>query len=225
MIAMDVHKHLTGANGPFTLKVCLNLNEQGITALFGPSGSGKTSILRMLAGLTKPDGGTIIVNGEAWYDSKQGISLPVQERRVGYVFQEYNLFPNMTLRENLAFALDKHGDIKDIQRFLSMAGLEGVADAYPRVLSGGQKQRAALIRALLRRPNILLLDEPFSALDLPTRIELQRELKAWQRQMHIPALFVSHDIADIIRLSHDVFIINGAQVERSRSNDLKLGLI
>ncbi len=221
MIEIDIAKELDGSEGKFTLRAAFTLAAGEFTSLFGPSGAGKSSILRMIAGLMEPDEGSIRVDGVPWYDSAAGIHLPPQKRRVGLVFQEYNLFPHMTLRENLLFALDKGADRQVVEDFLFFAGLKGLADAMPRTLSGGQKQRAALLRALVRKPSVLLLDEPFAALDMRTRAVMQQELLKIQKEMGVATLFVSHDIADVLHLSTSIMLLEEGKVAPSSREELE----
>jgi molybdate transport system ATP-binding protein len=215
MIEARFKKKITTGNGPVVLDIQLSLPASELTSLFGPSGAGKTTILRILAGLTQPEEGLISVDGQIWFDSARHINVPPQKRSVGYVFQEYNLFPNMNLRQNLEFALGQNPDAAVIEEFLQLAGLKEVQHFKPSLLSGGQKQRAALIRALIRRPKILLLDEPFSALDLSTRGNLQKEVLRIQERFKIPTLLVSHDVADVSRLSKRILVLEDGHIKES----------
>ncbi|MEI7998317.1 MAG: ATP-binding cassette domain-containing protein [Candidatus Omnitrophota bacterium] len=213
MIEARFKKRITTGNGPVVLDINLSLGSGEFTSLFGASGAGKTTILRILAGLTNPDEGRIVVDEQVWFDSACKINIPPQRRSVGFVFQEYNLFPNMTLKENLQFALDSSQDISLIDEFLEIAGLIEVQNFKPSMLSGGQKQRAALMRALIRNPKILLLDEPFSALDLPMRWALQEEVLKIYERFKIPTLMVSHDVADVKRLSKRIFVLQDGLIK------------
>ncbi|SHK45531.1 ATP-binding cassette domain-containing protein [Thermocrinis minervae] len=196
---------LRGSDGDFTLEVELEVNDE-IVVIFGPSGSGKTTILRLIAGLEKADEGYIYVNGEVWLDTKKGIDIPPYKRSVGFVFQEYALFPNMTVYENVAYAM-KIKDPSRVEELLKMVDLWNLRDAYPNSLSGGQKQRIALVRALARQPKVLLLDEPFSSLDEDMTILLEKELKNFQRSLHIPTLVVTHLKDQVQRLADRVYHI------------------
>ncbi len=219
MIKAKFTKKIVSGRGPLVLDVDLTLNAGDFIALFGASGAGKTTALKILAGLVNPDEGIIIVDNEVWFDSFQHINLPPQKRSLGFVFQEYNLFPNMTLRENLQFALRKNENEKVIDDFLDNADLKEVQDFKPSMLSGGQKQRVAIIRALIRQPKILLLDEPFSALDLPIRLNLQKEILKMHEKFNIPTILVTHDVADVVRLSKRVFIIQDGSM---KENDIEV---
>jgi len=222
MIVARFKKKITAGSGSLVMAVDLAVATGEFVALFGPSGAGKTTILRILAGLSDPDEGFIAVDGQVWFDSARKINQLPQERSVGFVFQEYNLFPHLTLRENLRFALDQNQDSRLIEEFLSIAGLKEVQDFKPSLLSGGQKQRAAVIRALIRRPRILLLDEPFSALDLPTRLSLQEEILRMHERFKTPTIMVTHDVADVIRMSRRVLLLEAGMIrEGSVQSDLR----
>src|SRR5688572_16828102 len=167
MIAIDVSKRFVG----FTLDVSWQAHE-GVTGLFGPSGAGKTATLDCLAGLTRPDRGRIVVNDRVLFDSAAGIDLPPRQRRLGYVFQGYALFPHLTVADNVAYGLhdlERHARRRRAAEVLERLGLSSLARRRPDELSGGQRQRVALGRALAPEPALLLLDEPFSALDAPLR--------------------------------------------------------
>ncbi|MCF8382531.1 MAG: ABC transporter ATP-binding protein [Chlorobium sp.] len=216
MIRITVEKRLSGANGPFTLSADLQMQPESILTLYGKSGTGKTTLLRMLAGLEKPDSGRIEVNGVTWFDSESGINLPPQKRRVGMVFQDYALFPTMTVRENLLFAQEKK-DPRKVNEMLELTGLLALCDRYPETLSGGQRQRVALARAILRTPDILLLDEPLSALDQKTRGQLQDEILKVHRRFKLSTLLVSHDKQEVFKLSDSVAVIKNGRITRKGS--------
>lgn len=214
MISIDVTKKLMGADGPFELSVNLEIAPQTLLTLYGKSGSGKTTLLRMLAGLEIPDSGKIEVNGTLWFDSTAGICISPQKRRVGLVFQDYALFPTMTVWENLLFAQEKK-EHRTAGEMLAVMGLDSLRDRYPATLSGGQKQRVALARAMLRNPDILLLDEPLSALDQITRNKLQDEILKVHRQFGLSTLLVSHDKQEVFKLSDRVACIEKGRIEKS----------
>lgn len=211
---MDAHinKQLHGVNGTFQLDVDLNIAEGEFVALFGPSGVGKTTLLRCLAGLEQAEQSNIIVNGETWLDNKTGINLPPQQRRVGYMFQDYALFPNMTVRGNLEFALRKGADQKRINNLLELMALGELQHRKPDSLSGGQKQRVALARALASEPRLLLLDEPFSALDAEMRLRLHEEILRLQKHFGITTLIVSHDVSEVCKLASRVMLIEAGRI-------------
>jgi len=212
---LDFHltKALHTAAGPRTLDVRLTLAPGELVAFSGPSGAGKTTLLRMLAGLTRPDGGFLQADGHTWYDQASRQWLPPQRRPLGFVFQDYALFPNMTVRENLAFAAsDQPAASQLVGELLELLELTELAGRRPAALSGGQQQRVALARALARRPRLLLLDEPLSALDLPTRLRLQQALREVHRQFELTTVLISHDPAEIARLADRVVELDLGQV-------------
>ncbi len=174
----------------------LPLDQARVTVLFGPSGAGKTTLLRVLAGLERPDSGQIAFRGEVWLDSARGILLPPQTRRAGFLFQEYALFPHLTVLQNVAYASDTMRAGELLQRF----GMSELASRKPREISGGQQQRVALVRALAARPSLLLLDEPLSALDAVTRLKTRHELRRMLLESGIPSIVVTHDRAEAIAL-------------------------
>lgn len=214
MISITVEKTLSGADGPFTLAVDLEMQPHSLLTLYGKSGSGKTTLLRMLAGLTKPDSGRIEVNGEIWFDSHKGVCLAPQKRKVGLVFQNYALFPTMTVQDNLLFAQEKKDPIK-VDEMLELAGLLALRKRYPETLSGGQQQRVALARAILRRPKILLLDEPLSALDQKTRGVLQDEIIKVHQHFGLSTMLVSHDKQEVFKLSDSVAVIRHGRITKT----------
>ena len=196
------------------LKVQCSLKMRELITLFGKSGAGKTTILRILAGLTAPDFGIIKVQDSIWFSSKDKINIPPQKREIGFVFQDYALFPNMSIEENLLFALPKRGDKKHIEELLEIVELQNFRKVKPSMLSGGQQQRVALIRALVRNPKILLLDEPFSALDASMSQRLQEELLKIHQKFELTTFFVSHNLADVFYLSQYVLHLNNGVVDK-----------
>lgn len=208
MIDAQFTKNITTSHGKICLDIKLTIQQGEFVSLFGPSGSGKTTILRILAGLANPQEGKIIIDKNVWFDHQENIQVPTQQRSIGFVFQEYNLFPHMTLRENLLFALEPHQSTDIADHYLDLIHLSQVQHLKPAQLSGGQQQRAALVRALIRKPKILLLDEPFSSLDLETRWRLQEELLKMHAQERFTTIFVSHDVVDVMRLSKRIFVLS-----------------
>lgn len=202
------------------LDLQLTIEKGEFVTLFGESGAGKTSTLRMLSGLLRPDSGTIEVGEATWFSSQENIDLKPQQRKVGYVFQDYALFPNMNVRQNLEYALQKNQDRAIIEELLEFAELVELQQRKPETLSGGQKQRVALARALVQRPEILILDEPLSALDLKMRIKLQEYLLKVHKKYKLTTILVSHDIAEIVKLSDSVFELqNGSVVKKGTATD------
>lgn len=210
--------------GSFTaLKdVSLSIPSGELVALLGPSGSGKTTLLRIIAGLDTPDSGRILFNGA---DTTQS---HVRERRVGFVFQHYALFKHMTVFDNVAFGLNvrpmgtrpSKGEIRDrVSDLLRLVQLEGMASRYPAQLSGGQRQRIALARALAVEPQVLLLDEPFGALDAQVRAELRRWLRRLHDEIHVTSVFVTHDQEEALEVADRIVVMNRGKIEQSGTPD------
>ncbi len=191
-----------------------------LTVLFGPSGSGKSTTLRCLAGLEKPERGIIRFGDEIWSDAARGIFLPPQRRRIGYLFQDYALFPHLCVAQNIGYGLGQVAPPERRQRIeeiVALLGLTGLDDRYPRQLSGGQQQRVALARALVCRPRLLLLDEPLSALDAPTREHLRRQLRHWLVELRISTILVTHDRIEAFALGDHVAVFEAGRVRQSGS--------
>ena len=184
-----------------------------LLGLVGPSGSGKTSVLRAIAGLLRSPGlqGRVSVGEALWFDSAQGLCLPPQRRRVGLVFQHYALFPHLTAMENVAIAADATRDAAWLEALFQRMGLAGLQQRRPAQLSGGQQQRVALARALARQPQVLLLDEPFSAVDAPSRQALYHEPAALRQSVAIPMVLVTHDLNEARRLADRVVILDAGE--------------
>ncbi len=218
MIKVNVKKKLKGYKGDFTLDVDFELEKGKFLSVFGKSGHGKTTLLRIIAGLEKPDEGYIEFNGKVYFDSNKKINLPPQKRNVGFVFQDFALFPNMTVYENLAFVNRNERNINEILKKLEIYELK---DRYPSTLSGGQKQRVALGRALIRNPEILLLDEPLSALDESIRLKLQDEIKKLHNEYGLTSILVSHDKKEVFKLADRVFVLeNGKIIKQGTPRDI-----
>lgn len=217
MIRINITKHLDTADGKITLHVNKEIERGDFLTLFGKSGSGKTTLLRIIAGLETPQSGTIHVEDEVWFDSSKNINLPPQKRNVGFVFQDYALFPNMTVRQNLEFALRDKKDTKKVDEILRIMEIENLSSMRPEHLSGGQKQRVAVARTLMTNPKMLLLDEPLSALDNAMRLKLQNELYTLHRRFGITSILVSHDIGEVFRLSNRVFKISMGRITHDGS--------
>ena len=216
MIKVDIEKELTGSDSKFLLKVNFEVKENEFLTIFGKSGSGKTTILRIIAGLEKPDKGIIKVKDKIYFSSDKNINLPPQKRKIGFVFQNYALFPNMTVYENLEFAMEKVNKNK-IEEILEIVELQDLKNRYPDTLSGGQQQRVALARAIIRNPLILLLDEPLSALDLSVRLKLQDEIKKIHKLLNLTTIMVSHDKPEVFKLSNRVLWIDRGKIINSGS--------
>ncbi len=196
---------------PIPLDARFTLGAGELLALVGPSGSGKTTILRAIAGLDPVPRARVVVAGEVWTDTARGIRLPPQRRRLGMVFQDYALFPHMTALDNVAAAVaagDRTARRARARELLRRMHLEGLEDRRPHQLSGGQRQRVALARALAREPRVLLLDEPFSAVDQVTRRRLQRELVLLRQVDPVPTVLVTHDLDEAVRLADRLCVVH-----------------
>ncbi|MGB5228320.1 MAG: ATP-binding cassette domain-containing protein [Eudoraea sp.] len=214
MIKIDIHKNLSASDGPMNLRIKCEIKKGELVTLYGESGAGKTSTLRILAGLLKPDKGIITVENTNWVNTKNRSYLSPQNRNIGYVFQDYALFPNMTVLQNLEFASKKEQNKKVITDLIEMMELGDLQHRKPQTLSGGQQQRVALARALVRKPNILLLDEPLAALDYKIRLKLQDYIARIHNEYGLTTLLVSHDIGEIIKLSDRVFVLEQGKIAR-----------
>ena len=206
MIYIDVEKKLFSSSGEIDLKVNVKIKKGEFIAIKGSSGSGKTTLLRIIAGLEKSKG-EIIVFDKVWQNEK--IFLPPQKREVGFVFQDYALFPNMSVLDNLLYV---NKDKKFALKLLEMVDLISLKDRYPQMLSGGQKQRVALIRAIIKKPKILLLDEPFSALDPIMREKLQNDLILIHKEFKLTTIMVSHMPSEIYKLANRVVTIEKGEI-------------
>ena len=214
MIHIDVTKTLNTADGVLNATFKIDIRNREFLTLFGPSGAGKTTLMRMISGLETPDSGVIEVDGEVWFDKSKKINLPPQKRSIGFVFQDYALFPSMSVRDNLLFAAETSEQKKGVDELISMVELENLAHRLPSTLSGGQKQRVALARALVRHPKILLLDEPLSALDPSMRSKLQDELSLIHSRLGVTILLVSHDISETVKLSDRLAQVELGHIKR-----------
>lgn len=195
---------------PMTLDVDLSCDKGEVLALVGPSGAGKSTVLRCIAGLQPPLSGFVSCKDNVWFDSENHVNQTPQQRRVGMVFQNYALFPHLTVMDNIKLALDvdahlyeQHGSL-----LLEQVNLSGLEERYPHQLSGGQQQRVAIARALARQPEVLLLDEPFSAVDKVTRRKLYLELNTLRRQLDMPVLLVTHDLDEAAMLADNLCVIH-----------------
>jgi ABC-type sulfate/molybdate transport systems ATPase subunit len=189
---------------PFTVSAALSVGAETV-ALVGPSGAGKTTVLRAIAGLARPARGHIRLDDRAWFDAEAGVSLAPEERSVGLVFQDYALFPHLTVRKNVAFGA--RSDPARVDELLERLQISRLADERPGTLSGGERQRVALARALARRPQVLLLDEPLSALDAHTRAEIKVQLRELLDELALPTIFISHDFRDAVALADRAAVI------------------
>ncbi len=208
--------------GPIPLDAALECAPGEVLALVGPSGSGKSTLLRSIAGLYQPQAGSIRCGGQTWFDSEQGIALATQHRRVGMVFQHFALFPHLSARENVAEALLDYPKAQRLERaqvWLERVHLHGLGERRPHQLSGGQQQRVAVARALAREPRVLLLDEPFSAVDRSTREALYQELAELRRELRMPVLLVTHDLDEATLLADRMCLLAAGRSLQTDSPD------
>ncbi|MCD1294288.1 ABC transporter [Methanocella sp. CWC-04] len=204
----------------YELNVDIGLNGHRTLVLMGNNGSGKTTVLNMVSGILSPDSGTIEVSGRKFFDSGSNIDVPLNKRNIGYVFQNYALFPHMTVMDNVAFGLRMKkmtaDDIKNrVKAQLDSVGLWELRNEKAIKLSGGQKQRVALARALVIKPDILLLDEPLSALDVKTQVSMRAELRSSLKETGLPCIIVTHNIKDAVELGEMVYIMDQGRVAAS----------
>ena len=201
------------ATDPIPLDIGFRVAAGELLALVGHSGSGKTTILRSIAGLWRPDSARIVVDGVSWTDTARGVDLPTHRRRIGMVFQNHALFPHLTAAQNVMAAMD-HADPAEAERLLDLVNLQGLAGRKPAQLSGGQKQRVGVARALARKPQALLLDEPFSAVDRATREKLYAEIIALRAHLAMPVVLVTHDMNEAQMLADRMVVIAAGHIVR-----------
>jgi molybdate transport system ATP-binding protein len=218
MIQVDIGKKL----GDFNVDVAFE-GDSGVTALFGPSGSGKTSIVGMIAGLTTPDRGRIVIDGETVFDGDKGIDEPAHRRRIGYVFQDGRLFPHMSVARNLDYGRWMTGMPHDATQFKHVTELLDIAALVkrrPGALSGGERQRVALGRALLMQPRLMLLDEPMASLDARRKSEILPYFIRLRDETKLPMIYVSHDPAEVRALASRIVLLDGGRVAKSGGVEL-----
>jgi len=212
MIELSIHKKLLSQSGEMILQVDEKIEKGSFITLYGKSGAGKTTLLRIISGLLDPEEGCISVNGNIWLDTKNKINLKPQKRKVGFLFQDYALFPNMDVQGNLGFALGK-GQKKDIiKELIDIMELGELRSRKPETLSGGQKQRVALARSLVQKPELLLLDEPLSALDMEMRSKLQPYILQVHREYGLTTILISHDTSEILKMSDQMLVIDEGKI-------------
>lgn len=222
VIKVVLEKSLESRTRQFKLEAAFTSEEQCVV-LFGPSGSGKTLTLQSIAGLVAPDAGSIALNGRVLFDSHLGVNIPSRHRKIGYLFQDYALFPHLTVLENVGFGLKQHwqwrlsrDDRRQVMEFLELFEIPQLAQSFPSNISGGQKQRVALARALIQKPDLLLLDEPFAALDTLLRVKLREELARIRSAFDVPVIMVTHDPEDIRAFAQTLVIFEIGRVRESR---------
>jgi molybdate transport system ATP-binding protein len=207
MINIDIEKKLKTYNGQQLLKIARHFPAGSITKIYGPSGAGKTTFLKIIAGFIQPERGTITVDDFTWLDTGSNTFIPPQKRMAGFVFQDYALFPNMTIQEHLEYATS---DKDWIKRLLCIGKLENLITHKPEYLSGGQQQRLAILRALAIKPKLLLMDEPFSAIDPKMKATLIKNLKTLFDELGTTVLIVSHNMQELDGLPGEKFVVNSA---------------
>ena len=208
MLHIDVKKQL----GTLPLEAHLDIPSQGVTALFGLSGSGKSSLINLVSGLINPDEGVIALNDRELFNSAENVCVPINQRNIGYVFQDARLFPHYTVNGNLRYGM-KNTSKDEFNYIVELLGIGHLLKRYPITLSGGEKQRVAIGRALLTDPEILLMDEPLSALDLPRKRELMNYLERLSKEINIPILYVTHSLDELLRLAERVVLLANGKVE------------
>ena len=197
--------------GDLALAIDLDVPMQGITAIFGRSGAGKTSLVNVLSGLNHPDQGYIRLGERVLFNSQQGIALSADKRNIGYVFQDARLFPHYTVKGNLNYGV-KHSDQQHFDDVVNLLGIEALLQRYPASLSGGEKQRVAIGRALLTKPDMLLMDEPLASLDMPRKQELMPYLEKLAKEVNTPIIYVTHSLDEILRLADSMVMLNQGKV-------------
>jgi molybdate transport system ATP-binding protein len=217
---MSLEVALRHSFGAFGLDVAFRIEQPGVTALFGPSGAGKTSVINAIAGLLRPNEGRVAINGRVIVDTGAGVFVPAERRRMGYVFQDARLFPHMSVSDNLRFgwrrAQSRPGE-DEIARIIGLLGLDHLLERTPKALSGGEKSRVALGRALLSAPDLLLLDEPLSALDAARRSEILPYLERLRDETKLPMIYVSHAVEEVARLADEIVVMREGRVEAQGS--------
>lgn len=201
---LQVHKRLS----LFDLHLELSCAPGTLTIIVGPSGAGKTTLIRLVAGLETPDAGRVRLNGQVLFDQATRTNIPTRQRQIGMVFQDYPLFSHLSVEKNIAFAC---ADTTKVHSLMHRFGIAPLAQRKPRAISGGERQRTAMCQALARNPQVLLLDEPFSALDAPTRQDLRQELVYQTTKLNIPVIMVTHDLCEAAALGGTIIPINDGQ--------------
>lgn len=203
LMKINIYKELDGSHGGNNLHIDLNIATGSLVALTGGSGEGKTSLLRMIAGLLRPDEGCIKVDGKYWFHSAQWIDLPARKRKVGFVFQDYALFPHLSVMKNISFAEADNGDLA--RELVECFGLAALQHTKPQQLSGGQKQRVAIARAIAMKPSILLLDEPTNALDADMRGQVLAHVQAFHKRLGLTTIMVSHEVREVQKIATEMY--------------------
>ncbi len=219
-----IRKKLSAEGRVFDLDIAFQSVED-MVVIFGPSGSGKSVTIQTIAGLRDPDAGRVVLNGRVLFDRQAGIDLPARARNIGYVFQDYALFPHLSVAQNVGFAMlgnlagGLHQSVEaEVLAFLRSFELHELARSYPRQLSGGQRQRVALARALIRKPALLLLDEPFAALDPLLRKKMRQELLDIRARFAVPMIVITHDPEDLEFFADYLVLLDAGRIKSTRSS-------
>jgi molybdate transport system ATP-binding protein len=212
MINIDVNRVIKSKKHNFHLNCAFKLESGSFISIFGPSGAGKTTLIRIIAGLDKIDNGFINIDNSTWVNTEKKINLKPQQRKVGMVFQNSALFPNMTSRQNIEYALTKGQSDQIIKELIEILELKDILDKKPNQLSGGQLQKVAIARAIVQMPKVLLLDEPFSAIDDEMRLKMQDYILKVHKKFKLTTFLISHNVAEVFKLSDIVLKINDGQL-------------
>jgi molybdate transport system ATP-binding protein len=208
MLRIDIKVNMDTEHGKADLLVCSDFLIGHISGIFGNSGQGKTTLFNIIAGIAQAETGHISFNTTQWYHAKGQINMPIQKRNIAYIFQQHNLFPNFTVKENIEYAIHKkQKHVTDAVDIMHKVGLEAFANKYPYELSGGQQQRVAIARALAQDAQLLLLDEPFTGLDLESRLQLIKQIKTLSAQHKLTVLIISHQVEDLINLCDQIYLL------------------
>ena len=221
MLNVEIHQTYKTKRRRVKIDYSFNVNDGMTTALYGKSGIGKSTVLRFIAGLEGAERGSLIYQGQTWFSDQEKVNLPIAKRKIGFVFQDFNLFPNMTVKKNLMYASESGEIPVHVAQLLEAVGLESLMDSYPEELSGGQRQQIAILRALCQKPRLLLLDEPFSALDDEAIEVLIEEIKLIQQQLGTTVIVVSHRKDVIFRMAdYVVHLQPEGQVSEGKPGDV-----
>ena len=217
MMKIQIYKEFFKSSNQFFIDVDFSMKKGSFNALYGGSGSGKTSILNVVSGIKYADKGKISISDIVWLDTENKINLPVNKRKIGVVFQNSVLFPHLSVYENILFSKDKNDSFDLMNELIELFSISDLLNYSTDILSGGQKQKVAIVRALIRNPDLLLLDEPFSAIDTEQRKQIQDSLLKAHQKLKFTALVISHDLEEVVRLSENIFMIENGKIVKEGS--------